>query len=220
VAKSARVRKGETVRLFDGRGRRVLARVDSVGRDRTVLTILERGRPEESRLRIVLAQALVPAKKMEFILEKASEIGISSFVPIETARSLRAPVERSGKKTERWSRIAREATKQCKGMAIPAVQAPRRLKDWLDSPGQGRRILLSERGGKPLRTILLDPDTCGQPAPNAVLVAVGPTGGWSEGEEEAFRRAGFEAATLGRRILKSDTAAVAAVAMIAHFWDG
>jgi 16S rRNA (uracil1498-N3)-methyltransferase len=218
LARSARVRKGETVRLFDGQGRRVLARVESVGRERTVLAVVERESPEASGPGLVLAQALVPAKKMELILEKASEIGISEFVPLETERSLKSSEERSGRKTERWSRIAREATKQCKGTAVPVIRPPLRLKDWLNSSGDGRRIFLSERGGKPLRDILADPGI--KERRDAIVVAIGPTGGWTAVEEQDFRRAGFEAASLGRRILKSETAALAAVAVAAHLRDG
>ena len=205
--------------MFDGQGRRVLARVESVGRERTVLAVLEREAPEASGLEVVLAQALVPAKKMDLILEKASEIGISEFVALETERSLRVSREWSGRKIERWARIAREATKQCKGTAVPIVRPPVRLKDWLGSAGDGQRIFLSERGGRPLRTILADAGT-GAGASARVLVVVGPTGGWSATEEDSFRRAGFEAASLGRRILKSETAALAAVALVAHLRDG
>jgi 16S rRNA (uracil1498-N3)-methyltransferase len=219
LTKSARVRKGKTIRLFDGEGRRVLARVESVGRDRTIVAVLERDSSEGAGPGLVLAQAIVPAKKMEFILEKASEIGISAFVPLETNRSLRASEERSERKAERWARIAREAAKQSKGTTIPAIHPPRRLRDWLGSPGEGRRIFLSERGGTPLRDILLDPENPARSAaPAAAVVAIGPTGGWTESEERDLREAGFEAASLGARILKSETAALAAVAMIAHFW--
>ena len=220
LARSARVRAGETVRLFDGEGRRVLARVEAVGRDGTVLTVLERDEPEAAGLRLVLAQALLPGKKMEFILEKSAEIGIAGFAPVETARSLRMPAGSPGRKTERWVRIAREATKQSKGTRVTAVEPPRRLKDWLAAPGEGRRIFLSERGGTPLRDILSAPAKGGGPLPAAAVVAVGPTGGWTDGEERDLRAAGFQAASLGRRILKSETAALAAVAIIAHAWDG
>jgi len=220
LARSARVRAGEMVRLFDGEGRRVLARVESVGRDRTVLTIAEWDEPEADGLRLVLAQALLPGKKMEFILEKSAELGVAGFVPVETSRSLRMPAGDPGRRAERWARIAREATKQSKGTRVPAVEPPRRLRDWLAAPGEGRRIFLSERGGTPLRDILCDPaEGAGHP-PAAAVVAIGPTGGWTDGEERDLRAAGFRAASLGRRILKSETAALAAVAIIAHAWDG
>ena len=221
LARSARVKAGETVRLFDGEGRRVLARVESVGRDRTTLCVIGRDGPDAAGARLILAQALLPAKKMELILEKSAEIGIAEFVPVETARSLRMPAESPGRKAERWARIAREATKQAKGTRVPAVAPPRRLKDWLVAPGEGLRVFLSERGGTPLREILLArAEEGGAPRPEAAVVVIGPTGGWTDGEERDLRGAGFRAASLGRRILKSETAALAAVAIIAHAWDG
>lgn len=219
LAKAARVREGETVWLFDAEGNRFAARVESVGPDRSILRIFEKADPQENRVRLVLAQALVQAKKMEFILEKSSELGIAEFIPIETVRSLKSPGDRSERKSERWTRIAREATKQSKGTAVPAVRLPRRLKDVLAEPLEGRRIFLSERGGKPLRCLLGESGNDGNPPAPAVVVFVGPKGGWTESEDRAFRSAGCEAVSLGRRILKAETAALAAVAMIAHFWN-
>ncbi|MGD1009931.1 MAG: RsmE family RNA methyltransferase [Candidatus Aminicenantales bacterium] len=219
LAKAARIKEGDQVRLFDGGGRRVLGRVQSVKRDRTVVEILERADAEASRVKLALAQGLLQAKKMEFILQKASEIGISDFIPLETARSLKASVEREARKAERWARIAREATKQSKGWAAPAVHPAERLEDILARPGDGLRLFLSENGGKPLKDFLLEAEKKGGPPAPAVTVFVGPEGGWTEGEERAFREAGCEAASLGRRILKAETAAIAGVAMIAHFWN-
>jgi 16S rRNA (uracil1498-N3)-methyltransferase len=219
LARAARVKEGDQVWLFDGGGSRVLARVESVKKDRTVVQILERADAEASGVRLVLAQGLLQAKKMEFILQKASEIGISDFIPLETARSLKASVEREGRKAERWARIAREATKQSKGRAAPAVHPAERLKDLLARPGEGLRLFLSENGGKPLKGFLLEAESRGGPPAPAVTLFVGPEGGWAEAEERAFREAGCEAASLGRRILKAETAAIAGVAMIAHFWN-
>ena len=220
LAKSARVKKGETVWLFDGNGHRVLARVAVVGKDRTVLEVVERASPDDRRVKLVLAQALLPSAKMELILEKASEFGISDFVPVESARSLKTPEERYGRKAERWARIAREATKQSKGTAVPVVHDPLRLGEFLDAPGQGLKLFMSEHGGKPLRDLLLGQEKSGKPLPATVVVFIGPVGGWTEREERAFRESGYEAVSLSRRILKSETAAVAAVAMILHFWNG
>jgi 16S rRNA (uracil1498-N3)-methyltransferase len=218
LAKVVRVGAGETVWLFDAGGNRYRARVEAVEKDRAVLRLLERAAPEEPRLEVVLAQALLPAKKIELILQKAAELGISVFIPLETVRSLKSPEDRSGRKTERWARIAREATKQSKGAAAPGVSSPRRLRDILEEPGEGLRIFLSEHGGKPLRILLLEAGEGGKPMPSAVTVFVGPEGGWTDAEEKNFRAAGCEAISLGRRVLKSETAALAAVAMISHFW--
>jgi 16S rRNA (uracil1498-N3)-methyltransferase len=218
LAKVVRMKAGETVWLFDAGGYRYRARVEAVEKDRAVLELLERADPEEPRLKLVLAQAFLPAKKIELILQKASELGVSGFIPVETVRSLKSPVDRSGRKTERWARIAREAIKQSKGAAAPSVSPPRTLKSLLAEPGEGLRVFLSERGGKPLRIVLLEAEENGPPRPSSMTVFVGPEGGWTEAEEKSFREAGCEAISLGRRVLKAETAALAAVAMISHFW--
>ena len=220
AAKAARVRKGDSVWLFDAAGNRRLALVESVEKGRTILKLLEEASPEAFRVRLVLAQGLLQAKKMEFILQKASEIGISGFIPVETDRSLKASGDHGGNKAERWERIAREATKQSKGGAVPVVHPAERLKDLLARPAPGLRIFLSENGGKPLSCILVEGGNGKSPPAPEVTIFVGPEGGWTEAEEKTFREAGCEAVSLGRRILKAETAAIAGVAMIAHFWNG
>lgn len=220
LAKAARVRCGETVWLSDGGGSRCLARVEAVSEDRTELAVLRMEEPESVRTKVVLAPCLIEAKRLETVLEKAAELGCAEFAPVVSARSLRAPAERAERKLERWVRIAREAAKQSKGGASTAVRPPRALRDLLREPPEGLRLFLSEHGGRPLRDILTGAGPPPEVPPAAVVVLVGPTGGWTEGEEKEIRRAGFEAVSLGRRILKSDSAALAAAAMIVHFWNG
>jgi 16S rRNA (uracil1498-N3)-methyltransferase len=214
LARAARVRSREEIWLFDGSGRRVLARVEKIEADRTEVAVLKEDPPETPRTRIVLAQALVEAKKLETVLEKAAELGCSDFIPVTSARSLRTPRERADRKLERWARIAREAAKQCKSRLLTDVHPPRPLEELLRDPGPERRLVLSEHGGRPLRDILT-----GEAAPESVLLLVGPKGGWTAGEERALRVAGFEAVSLGRRILRAETAALAGAALIAHFWN-
>lgn len=217
LARAARVRAGEEVRLFDAEGTRCRAEVTAVGRDRTELRVLGFEEPEGRRIELVLVQALLPAKKMDLIVQKAAELGCTAFVPATTARSLRDPSDRSARKTERWARIAREATKQSKGARATGVRATSALKPLLKETADGRKLLLSERGGRPLKDVLAS----GGPgaAPATVILAVGPEGGWTVDEEELFREAGFEAVSLGSRILKAETAALAATAMILHHWN-
>ncbi|MEN6559795.1 MAG: RsmE family RNA methyltransferase [Acidobacteriota bacterium] len=228
LAKAARVRAGEEIWLFDGRGRRCLARVEKVGEDSTEVAILWLEEPESPGPRLALAQCLIEARKLETVLEKAAEIGCSEFIPVTSARSYRPPGEREDRKLDRWRRIAREAAKQCKARLVTEVHAPRPLDRLLREPGADRKLFLSEHGGRPLKEILAAapaaPDAeRGAPAPAAgpppsILLLVGPKGGWTEGEERKIREAGFEPASLGRRILRAETAAVAGAAMIAHFW--
>lgn len=219
LAKSARVRAGETVWLIDAAGRRAFARVERVGEERTELAVLGTEEPDTTRTRVALAQALVDAKTLETILEKAAELGCTDFIPVVSARSLRAPKERTLRKLERWMRIVREAAKQCKGRLVTAVHPPRPLEALLREPPPGLRLFLSEHGGRPLRDVVAGPDGPAGGPPPAVVLLVGPRGGWTEREEEDIRGAGFLAVSLGRRILRAETAAIAGSALIVHFWN-
>jgi 16S rRNA (uracil1498-N3)-methyltransferase len=219
LSRVARVREGETVRLFDGQGLSCLARVESVGSEGTVLSVLGLEKGEESGLSLTLALGLMPAKKMEFCLQKAAEIGIAEFVPLETSRSLKSPPAKSSRRAERWERIAREAVKQSKGTAVPAVRPPLPFEEFVAAPGEGRLFHLSERGGRPLKDFLREECSPAGGIPVRAVLAVGPEGGWTDGEEAEFRARGFKTVSLGRRILKSETAALAGVAMVVHFWS-
>ena len=218
LARAARVRAGEEVWLFDGSGRRCLARVETVGNDRTEAVVLRMEEPEAPRARVALAQCLMEARKLEAVLEKAAELGCSDFIPVVSARSLKASGERADRKLERWKRIAREAAKQCKSRLLTEVHPPRPLEDLLRAPGADRKLFLSEHGGRPLRDIVTAAAGPAEGAPVSALLLIGPAGGWTAGEEREIRQAGFEAASLGRRVLRAETAAVAGAAMIAHFW--
>jgi 16S rRNA (uracil1498-N3)-methyltransferase len=219
LARSARVRAGETVWLIDAEGRRAFARVERVWEERTELAVLGMEEPDTPRTRVALAQALVEAKTLETILEKAAELGCTEFVPVVSARSLRAPKDRTDRKLERWKRIVREAAKQCKGRLVTSVHPPRPLEALLREPPPGLRLFLSEHGGRPLRDVVAGPAAPGGGPPPAVVLLVGPKGGWTEREVGAIRGAGFLAVSLGRRILRAETAAIAGSAMIVHFWN-
>jgi 16S rRNA (uracil1498-N3)-methyltransferase len=219
LARAARIRVGEEVWLIDGSGRRCLARVERVGRDRTEVVVLRNEELEAPRTRVALAQCLMEAKKLENVIEKAAELGCSDFIPVVSAQSLKASGERADRKLERWKRIAREAAKQCKARLQTDVHAPRALSELLGQPGADERLFLSEHGGRPLRDVLTARTGPAARPPASVLLLVGPKGGWTEGEERAIRQAGFEAVSLGRRILRAETAALAGAAMIVHFWN-
>lgn len=214
LARSARIRHGETVWLIDAAGRRARARVERVGERSTELAVLATEPPDAPGTRVVLAQALVEAKKLETILEKAAELGCADFVPVVTARSLRSAADRTDRKLERWTRIVREAAKQCKGRLVTAVHPPRRLRELLSEAEAESRLFLSENGGRPLREIV-----AGTRRPASVVLLVGPTGGWTAAEESDIRGAGFTAVSLGGRVLRAETAAIAGAAMIVHFWN-
>ncbi len=220
LSRVARVKEGEPVWLFDAGGTRYFARVDSIEPGRTKLRIIRREQTAGPAMKLVLVQAVVAAKKMEFILQKAAELGVSDFQPVETARSLRMPDERSGRKIDRWIKIAREAVKQSKGSAVPAVHPALSLKAFLKRRGDSAvRVFLSEHGGRSFGSLFVSGECQLAPRPSSVVLCIGPEGGWTDAEERLMADAGFEAVSLGNRILRSETAAVAAAAMISHFWN-
>jgi 16S rRNA (uracil1498-N3)-methyltransferase len=166
-----------------------------------------------------LGQALLNAKKMEFVIQKAAELGAAAVIPIVTERSWRAKEEKVGRRGERWSRIAREAAKQSGRGDVPEVAgAARRLVDFVRERAAARRLFLSEHGGRLLREVLTDSTGRSDP-PASVVIVVGPEGGWTAAEEETLKGAGFEAVSLGGAVVRTETAALAATALVAHFWN-
>jgi len=222
-----RIKAGEKIELFDEEGRRYSAVVGRSEIDRTVLEIEEVREEKRSRILITLAQSLIKAQAMDFVVQKATELGASAVIPVEARRSVARIEGKVDKKLERWRRIALEAAKQCKITFPPDILPPLTLERLAQERRDGVKLLLSENQGRMMRDILVG-DGSGTfpgarivpaPSPPSVLIVVGPEGGW-ESEEEAFLLAsGFEAVSLGKNILRAETAALAGLAMISHFWN-
>lgn len=221
LSRVLRARAGEDVWLFDEEGVRYLARIECLTRAAVELQIRERHPPFETVTRLTLAQSILKAKAMDEVVEKAAELGVAAVIPVLSARSVAKIGDRdSPRKIQRWERIAREAAKQARTGRPPLVAAPRPLDDFLADCRSPVKIVLSEHGGRRLREILNEagaPD--GERPPSEAALVVGPEGGWTPAEEEAFSGRGFAAASLGRTILRAETAALAALAVIAHDWN-
>jgi 16S rRNA (uracil1498-N3)-methyltransferase len=213
LARVLRARPGDAVTLFDGAGGEVEARVARVGRTETELELgARRGGPGAGvapPAPIVLLTAVPRGGRMDLLVQKTSELGVARIVPVLTARSVARP--EAGRRA-RWEKIAREAARQCGRADVPAVDPPVELGAALALPDlPARRIVLWERPAEPgartpLRALVAEP------APTALLV--GPEGGFADAEVEAARAAGFVPVGLGRRILRVETAAIVAVALV------
>jgi 16S rRNA (uracil1498-N3)-methyltransferase len=217
LARVARFKKGDEVWLFDDEGLRVRAVVESIGKESSQLRIVDRNDEKENpvRCRIVLGQSVIRPGNMDLIVQKATELGVASIVPLLTSRSLAGREEREERKEERWRRIALEASKQSLRPSPPNVEPWRKLEAFLEMPRSGRKIFLSEKGGRLFGEIL----TGAGEAPEETVLLVGPEGGWTEEEISALERHGYESASLGRTIVRAETAAICAIGMIAHFWN-
>ncbi len=222
LSKVARIKPKEKVWLFDEQGTNYLARVEEITKEKTRLEIIERQVTPEPRVKITLAQALIKSKKMNSILQKATELGVTTIIPVITARTVVSIEEKAEKKVERWQKIIMAAAKQSKIDFLPSISFPLKLEKLVEERDEDRKLVLSENRGKYLRDILIPssgPDVEREGLPSSVIILVGPEGGWTSEEEEYIQDHGYEAVSLGRQVLRTETASLSCLAMIAHFWN-
>lgn len=154
---------------------------------------------------VTLALAIIKFDRMEWAIEKCTELGVARIVPFVARRTDAHLAAAAGKRVERWRRIAREASEQARRVAPPEIADPVKVRDVLALPGE-RRIVLSEvETSFSLRDVSREG--------SALVLAIGPEGGWTNEELQAFAEAGWKAAALGPTILRAETAAIAAVAV-------
>lgn len=195
-----RVREGEEVEVFDGRGRAARGRVESIERDRMTVRTIEPLSARESPLDLTLAAAIIQLEKFELVLQKATELGVRRIVPVASDRCEVRP-ERYRGKQERWQRIVFEAVKQCGRASIPELASVTSLDE-----------VMKQTGPK----VVFDADLAGgglPPSLPAAVFCIGPEGGFSERELAAAREAGSIFARLGPRRLRAETAAIVACAL-------
>jgi len=219
LSRVLRVRPGRKIWLLDEQGVRYRAEVQEVEEERTKVLILEREKPEEQKIHLTLAQALLKSKKMDLVVQKSTELGVASLIPVQAARSV-VRLKEEQKRVARWKRIASEAAKQSRRSSIPIIFPPQLYLSFLGHFDAAKKLILSERAGRLLREILVgsSPGT-GQGDMPRVIILVGPEGGWTPEEESQARSRGFEPVSLGKQVLRSETAALAALSLIAHFWN-
>lgn len=214
AARVLRLREGDRVEMFDGLGnerRGVIAALD--GRRVTVGGIAATDADRESPLRMILAQAMSSSEKMDWVIQKATELGVAEIQPLDTERSVaRLSAERAGRRLAHWRQVAISACEQCGRNRLPEIHAPLDIMDWLQgtkaSPG-AKLILLPQ-----VAVALHD-----RPQPQGgVTLLIGAEGGFSEAESEAAVHCGFAPVRLGARVLRTETAAIAGLAALQTLW--
>lgn len=208
-AQVRRVQPGDGLLLFDGRGGEWRARVRAMGRQSVQVDVVahddvDRELPQP----VTLAVGMPANERMDWLVEKATELGVAALQPLLCERSvLRLDGERAQRKCEHWQALAASAAEQSGRTRVPAVLPVRRLADWLQAlPAGGWRWLLSPQAARPPGR---------PPAGAALLVLSGPEGGLSAAEEAAAQAAGFDAVHLGPRVLRAETAPLAVLAWCA-----
>ena len=203
-----RLQSGAEVEVFDGQGGRFSAFVS--GDQLEIARALPR---DPRRLDVVLVQAVAKGEKMDLVVQKATELGAARIMPLAAERAVvRLEAGRGSTRADRWRRVAQEAARQCGRADVPRVDAP--------SPWEDVFSLLRAEADR--RALLLDPADDGLRLGDAArgvsrsLVAVGPEGGFSPSERQRAVESGFLPVTLGKRVLRTETAGLAALAVVLH----
>lgn len=210
AARVLRLAPGEEVELLDGL-RRYRARLTAVAPDGAEADVLEALPDNEPDVRVTLYQGLPKAEKMEWIVQKCTELGVHAIQPVLMERCVaRAEGKDGARKAERWQRIAREAVKQCGRARVPQVAPPRPLAALCGALAADYDLVLvpwEEAHAQGLRTLVPGRDA------RRIAIVVGPEGGMAAGEVERLTGLGAQAVTLGPRILRTETAGMAALTM-------
>jgi 16S rRNA (uracil1498-N3)-methyltransferase len=197
-----RVREGEEVELFDGKEAAARGVVTKADHDELVVNVLTIIDAREAHVSITLAMSIIALDRFELVLQKATELGVRSILPIVTERVEVRP-ERYRGKQERWERIVFEAVKQCGRARLPLLEPPVPFSEAIERPGAKIMFDADVEPSPPLA-----------PSPELAILFVGPEGGWSETELEIARAAGVRFRKLGSRRLRAETAAIVAIARV------
>ena len=202
-----RLREGEDVVVFNGRGGEYAARIASIQRLRIAIDLLQhRAVERESPLRLTLVQGVSSGEKMDSTVRKAVELGVAAIQPVLATRSVARPKgERAENRRGHWQKVVIAACEQCGRNRIPEVLPLLALEDYRPS-GPQIKILLSPLAELPLSRVSLKGSD--------FVLAAGPEAGFTAGEEAGLAEAGFVPASLGPRVLRTETAAVAALAAL------
>jgi 16S rRNA (uracil1498-N3)-methyltransferase len=212
-----RLKIGTRVLLSDGLGRRHVGVIESITKENLVVRLeestLEPERPPGPF--VTLYQGLPKGSKMEFILQKCTELGVDSLVPFVAGRSVaQLPQNREADRLERWRRIVTEAARQSHRTSIPELRPVIDFSELIASANQSVKLLLwEEEKANRLKSVLGS-----LPLPDSVAIMVGPEGGLSKDEVAAATEAGFIPVTLGSRILRTETAGIALLAVLQFYW--
>ena len=203
-----RLNAGDSITLFNGTGNDFAATLQTIGKRHAECHIHAQRQPEnESPLAITLVQAISSGERMDFTLQKSVELGVRAIQPIISERCVvRLSGERADKRVQRWQDIVIAACEQSGRSIVPTVQPIVSFSDYLRQMPPELHLMMSLRRATTLRDIT--------PAPQTLRLMIGPEGGWTPAEEQAALAAGVQTITLGKRVLRTETAAMAAMQVL------
>lgn len=207
-----RLNAGDSITLFNGTGNDFAATLQTIGKRHAECHIHAQRQPEnESPLAITLVQAVSSGERMDFTLQKSVELGVRAIQPIISERCVvRLSGERADKRVQRWQDIVIAACEQSGRSIVPTVLPIVSFSDYLRQMPPELHLMMSLRRATTLRDIA--------PAPQTLRLMIGPEGGWTPAEEQAALEAGVQTITLGKRVLRTETASLAALAAMQVLW--
>lgn len=216
LAYSLRARRGEKITAVDSAGKCAVIELVDFERDKIKARRISELQQVVTERKIILADCLPKQNRFETIIEKSTELGVDRIEPLISERTIVRPDgDREKSKLERWKKIAKEAAEQCARDTIPEIVNVRKLGDWLKeiTPLDDTLLLFcwESEQDTTVREVLSNYRTSGG---EKIIVLIGPEGGFSQREVDAIKSAGGKSVTLGKRVLKTDTAAISVLAMI------
>ena len=211
IARVLRLEPGDALTVFDGRGGEHAARIDAIRKGAVVVEVQEQATSNrESPLSLTLAQGVSRGERMDWVVQKATELGVTRIVPVLTERTVvKLDSRQSERKVQHWQGISVAACEQSGRTRVPEIAAPQPLEACVRGFDAGAtRVLLSPSGS--LRIADLKREQGG------VVVLIGPEGGLAESEQQSALDAGFVAVRVGPRVLRTETAAIAALTLLQH----
>lgn len=209
-----RLKVGDEVEIFDGEGQaRTGVLVEIAGKRVVVGELADSTVVRESPLRVVLAQGLPSGDKLDWVIQKATELGVSEIQPLATARSVvKLSAERAAKRQEHWQQIAISACEQCGRNGLPVIHPPQDLAKWLAQPrpAEDHKLILLPEGASSLHAQA-------QPT-GAVVLLIGAEGGFTDTESDLALQHGYVPIRMGKRVMRTETAAIAGIAALQMLW--
>jgi 16S rRNA (uracil1498-N3)-methyltransferase len=220
LARVLRLKPGDTIAIFDGKGQEAVAQVETVGaRKVTVRIIAPRQPAAEPRVELTLAQALLKSDKMDHVIRDAVMLGVTAVQPFVSKRTdVPRAALRTGVRQERWDRTVISSVKQSGRAVVPLVRDPVDFRELLKTTsGQNRLMFVEPSAASPAKTRELR--TLEGSPPAEAMILIGPEGGWDLEEVEAAANAGVTIVTFGRRTLRADAAGAVAIAVLQYMWN-
>ncbi|MBI5429301.1 MAG: 16S rRNA (uracil(1498)-N(3))-methyltransferase [Nitrosomonadales bacterium] len=214
AARVLRLREGDAVQIFDGQGRERHGVIAELGGKRVVVgNLIAADIDRESPLKVLLAQALASSEKMDWVIQKATELGVTEIQPIDTERSVaRLTAERAAKRLEHWQQVAISACEQCGRNTLPQIHPPIDIMVWLQQmqKSQDTKLILLPQGAGSLHT---------QAKPEGrIALLIGAEGGFTQTESDTALNCGFTPMRMGARVMRTETAAIAGLAALQTLW--